>query len=66
MVGMKILDEVTKDKTQLPLDSPTEIWEEECGVGYQTLQPHELFHTEIGSATDGKKQNKYINENVMF
>lgn len=47
MVGMKILDEVTIDKTQLPLDSPTEIWEEEFGVEYQTLQPRELFHTEI-------------------
>lgn len=47
MVGMKVLDEVTIDKTQLPLDSPTEIWEEEFGVGYQTLQSHGLFQIEI-------------------
>lgn len=54
MVGMKALDEVTRDRTQLPLDSLTEIWEEESGDGYQTLQLHELFHFEIDQGAKAK------------
>lgn len=49
---MKVQDEVTKGKTQLPWDSLKENWEEESYDVNQASQQHEIFQNQMSQVTD--------------
>lgn len=49
---MKVQDEVTKGKTQLPWDSLKESWEAESYVVNRAWQQHEIFQNQMRQVTD--------------